>query len=68
MKVSVHWDTTDDEHPEGQEVGLPEDVNIPQEDINEMNNPEDAIADWLSDKYGWCVYSWAGMTPEKEAI
>ena len=51
MKVKVDWDTTDDEHPDGQDAGLPKVVEVPN-DIE-----PDAIADWLSDNYGWCVNS-----------
>jgi len=43
IKVSVDWDTDD------QDIDLPEIVEIP------FNIPEEEIADWLSDKYGWCV-------------
>ena len=49
--VKVNWDTTDDEHPDGQDAGLPKIVDVPDDLL-----PDD-IADWLSDQYGWCVNS-----------
>lgn len=51
-KVSVNWDT-DGINPE--ELNLPEVVDIPAY-IN-----EDEVADWLSDNYGYCVYSWVEL-------
>lgn len=60
MRIRINWDTTDDDHPNGQEVdGLPEVVNVPKSVINEEKEQEGAVADWLSDKYGWCVNGWA---------
>jgi hypothetical protein len=54
MKIKVVWDTSDDEcdvGPSAEDCGLPEIVEVP-DDID-----EDDIADWLSDGYGFCVYS-----------
>lgn len=53
MKYQVLWDTTDDEHPDGQNVDLPAEVDVPD------NIEPDEVADWLSDKYGWCINSLA---------
>ena len=47
MKVKVNWDTDD---RSVKELGLPEVVDMPT--LNEEN-----IADYLSDKYGYCVES-----------
>ena len=42
--VVVDWDD------EGQ--GVPKVVPVP------VKVPTDAVADWLSDTYGWCVKDW----------
>lgn len=42
--VVVDWDD------EGQ--GVPKVVPVP------VKVPTDAVADWLSDAYGWCVKDW----------
>ena len=47
IKVSVNWDT------DNQDVDLPDEVEIPI-----SVKKEDRIADYLSDKYGWCVNSY----------
>lgn len=47
--VNIVWDF--DEEDAGSFIGLPEKANIPAE------VEDDEIADYLSDKYGWCVYS-----------
>jgi hypothetical protein len=39
-----------------EEIGLPSEVEIPFKDIFDMNDAEDAISEWLSDKYGFCTY------------
>lgn len=45
--VSVEWDT------DGEDVkDLPTTIAVP----NEIEDYD--VADWLSDNYGWCVYSW----------
>ena len=45
MKVQVNWDT------DNESIDLPNMVDVPD------NMEEEDIADWLSDKYGWCVNS-----------
>lgn len=45
--VEIHWDT------DGETVDLPTKVEIPLEVIEEV------VADYLSDKYGWCVAGYA---------
>lgn len=47
--VKVNWDT-DGESPE--ELGLPDEVTIP------WWVPDDGVADYCSDIYGYCVNSW----------
>lgn len=49
FKVSVNWDT-DEEN-----IDLPKVVEIP----NYVEN--DDVADYLSDKYGWCVNSYVEL-------
>ena len=44
-KYVVDWDT------DGEYIDLPKTAEVP-DDI-----PEDEVADWLSDKYGWCINS-----------
>ena len=51
-KVNVLWDT-DGISPE--EIGLPLIVEVPVEIA------EEEISDWLSDNYGYCVYSWVEL-------
>jgi hypothetical protein len=47
FKVSVLWDT------DGQKIDdLPEIVDVP------VGTDTEDVADWLSDKYGWCVSGW----------
>ena len=55
----INWDT------DGEEVDLPEEVEIQEEDLlYETERPEDVdreelhdrIADYLSDKYEFCVF------------
>ena len=64
MKVKVDWDTTDDEHPEGQDVDIPEIIDIPSDVVNEYDEEcydegcSEIITDYLSDTYGWCIFSW----------
>jgi len=56
MKIAIKWDT------DGERVDLPETLEI-SADIakklkqEEKNGHDTAIADYLSDKYGWCVNS-----------
>lgn len=48
--VKVDWDTSDDcSDYEGENVELPNLVEVP------VSVPEDEIADWLSDQFGYCV-------------
>lgn len=48
--VSVEWDT------DGEDVkDLPTIVAVPKEIEDED------VTDWLSDNYGWCVYSWCTL-------
>ena len=56
MKIrcfEIKWDTTDDEHPDGQEVSLPSEVVL---DVADDFDIEQETADRLSDDYGWCVF------------
>ena len=39
----VIWDT------DGEEVDLPSKVKVP------VDIKDEEVADWISDKYGWCV-------------
>ena len=47
--IKVDWDT-DGESPE--ELGLPEEVSIP------WYVPDEGVADYCTDIYGFCVNSW----------
>lgn len=51
--VKVDWDT-DGESPE--DLGLPEEVSVP------WYVPDDGVADYCSDIYGFCVNSWVEVT------
>jgi len=53
MKFRVDWDTDE----EG--IQLPEIVDVP--DDVEL----DDVADWLSDKYGWCVNGLVEVTKKE---
>lgn len=44
--IKVDWDT------DGEDVGLPEEVLVPG------FVPDDDVADYCSDIYGFCVNSW----------
>ena len=49
---NIRWDTTDEEAPvRGHKVDLPKTVKLP------YKMSLDEVADWLSDKYGWCINS-----------
>lgn len=50
--TNIVWDT------DGEDVDLPTEVLI-DTDAEGIDNPELEIADWLSDKYGWCVTSFS---------
>lgn len=57
--MRVDWDTSDDDHdtpPTPAKCGLPETIEIPDEVIEEEKEEPGAIADWLSDQYGYCVF------------
>lgn len=43
----IKWET------DGYEVDLPDEIEIPEEFINEDGVDEDAVSDWLSDTTGW---------------
>ena len=50
-KYKVTWDTTDAEHPNGEDPpDLPDIVEVPS------SIDSDFVADWISDKYGFFVY------------
>jgi len=51
---NIKWDTTDDDHPDGQDVDLPDDVTLEVDGDVDLDTEG---ADVLSDKYGWCVFS-----------
>ena len=48
-EVSVEWDVSDSEFENFMDEGVPRKVYVP------MSVAEEDIADWLSDKYGYCV-------------
>jgi hypothetical protein len=51
MTVQVNWDT------DGEKIeNLPDTVQVP------IGIDTEDVADWLSDKYGWCVLSWKEVT------
>lgn len=51
---NIKWDTTDDEHPDGQDVDLPDEVML---DVDSDVDLDTEGADVLSNQYGWCVFS-----------
>ena len=51
-EVSVEWDVSDSEFENFVYEGVPRKVYVP------MSVAEEDIADWLSDKYGYCVESY----------
>ena len=51
-EVSVEWDVSDSEFETFMNEGIPRKVYVP------MSVAEEDIADWLSDKYGYCVRSY----------
>ena len=53
--VGIEWDT------DGEEVDLPSEVEIPK-DVSEED-----MADYLSDKYGWCVKSLGYITKSERS-
>ncbi|MCH3999667.1 MAG: hypothetical protein LKF15_01405 [Lachnospiraceae bacterium] len=53
---NIVWDTEEDGESTPQEdLGLPSEVDVPDEIAADM----DAVADWLSDTYGYCVLCYA---------
>jgi len=53
MEIKVDWDLTDDDKTfTPDEVGVPVVVEVPDE------IEEEDITEWLSDKYGWCLFGW----------
>lgn len=51
-EVYVEWDVSDSEFENFVNEGVPREVYVP------MSVAEEDIADWLSDKYGYCVESY----------
>ena len=51
-EVYVEWDVSDNEFENFVYEGVPRKVYVP------MSVAEEDIADWLSDKYGYCVESY----------
>ena len=51
-EVYVEWDVSDSEFENFVYEGIPRKVYVPK------SVPEEDIADWLSDKYGYCVKSY----------
>ena len=51
-EVYVEWDVSDSEFENFVYEGVPRKVYVP------MSVAEEDIADWLSDKYGYCVESY----------
>ena len=51
-EVYVEWDVSDSEFETYVNEGIPRIVYVP------MSVAEEDIADWLSDKYGYCVESY----------
>ena len=51
-EVYVEWDVSDGEFENFVYEGIPRKVYVP------MSVAEEDIADWLSDKYGYCVRSY----------
>jgi len=50
---NIRWDTTDDQHPDGQDASLPDEATI---EVADDTDPEEDGANALSDEYGWCVF------------
>lgn len=57
MKATrIVWET------DGEEVNLPTEVEIP----TEIEDDDDAIADYLSDTYGWLVISFSLLMDDND--
>lgn len=55
--IEIKWDTDGDKTALAE---LPREVEIPKEvEAEFMDNDEDAIADWLSDEYGYCMFGFS---------
>lgn len=60
--TDIDWDTDDkdnDEFIDPEALGLPREVLIEANDNlfdNLMEDPDDCIGNYLSDKFGWCHY------------
>lgn len=60
MKVKVKYDLEDNgEVLSMEEVGVKEIIEVPD------NVEEDEIADWISNKTGWCVFKWERISLTK---
>jgi hypothetical protein len=49
--INIQWDT------DGQKVALPTEVEIPDNIVDEDEDDETSVANYLTDTYGWCVIS-----------
>ena len=62
--INIEWDTHDEDLERimaSPELGLPNEVIIPDEVILECDNDDindyySDVADWLSNEYGFCLY------------
>lgn len=53
--VDIEWDTSDLTDEETAESNLPEEVRLPDGIVDRLTAGDDAVADWLSDIYDFCV-------------
>lgn len=54
--TNIVWDTEDNgEIVPQEELGLPSEVDIDEAEFGEYYFTEDAIIDYLSDEYGYCI-------------
>lgn len=62
--INIEWDTHDEDLErimDSPELGLPNEVIIPDDVILECDNDDindyySDVADWLSNEYGFCLY------------
>lgn len=62
--INIKWDTYDEDLErimDSPELGLPNEVIIPDDIILECDNDDindyySDVADWLSNEYGFCLY------------
>lgn len=62
--INIEWDTYDEDLErimDSPELGLPNEVIIPDDVILECDNDDindyySDVADWLSNEYGFCLY------------